>query len=112
MGLAAQPHLLQDVQRLFGDATRSELLLPARREHQRNAQVVEHRHADKRFWDLKTASQAQPRAAVRRFVAEVMALETYPALFVAQCPRDAVDQRGLARAIGPDQAEALTRPHD
>ena len=112
MNLAAEPHLLEDVERFVGDVTLRKLLVLPRRVHQRDAQVIEYRHAGKRFGNLKAARQSEPRPAVRRFLADIASFETDAAFFVTQRSRNAVDERALARTVGPDEAEALARPHD
>src|SRR5271169_55764 len=104
MSLVAQAHLLQDMPCLISNATRAELLMLTRGVHQRDAQVVEHRHADKRFGDLKATCQAQPGAAVRRLSADIASFKADLPFFSTQCPRDAVDQRAFARTVGTDQA--------
>src|SRR3970282_870608 len=53
------------------------------------------------------ARDAQARALERRQPGDVASLEHDAALVVVQRPGDAVDERGLARAVGPDEAEAL-----
>src|SRR4029077_5816177 len=74
---------------------------------QRDEQVLEHRHAVKRSRNLEAAGDAAPRALVGGQPGYFFSLEDDLAGFVAQQPRDAVDQRGLARAVRADQAEAL-----
>ena len=72
-------------------------------------QVLEHRHAVERPRDLETAGDALARALVGREAGNLLALELDRAAVVAQRARDAVDERRLARAVRPDQAEALAR---
>src|SRR6266404_4890325 len=70
-------------------------------------QVLQHRHAVKRPRHLEAAGDAQPCPLVRRQAGDLSSIKNNLTSLVAQESRDAVDQRGLARAVGPDQAEAL-----
>src|SRR6185503_19131447 len=70
-------------------------------------QVLQHRHGVERARHLEAARDAQARALVGREAVDRTALEHDLARLVAQQARDAVDERGLARAVRPDQAEAL-----
>src|SRR6185295_13981243 len=72
-------------------------------------QVLEHRHAVERPRDLEAARDAFSGAPVGGKTRDFLALELDRAAVVAQRSRNAVDQRGLARAVGPDQAKALAR---
>jgi hypothetical protein len=63
--------------------------------------VVEHRHAAEQRDVLEAAPQAQPRAR-RRNARDVLALEPDAAARGPVKARDGVEQRGLARAVGPD----------
>src|SRR5580765_972372 len=72
-------------------------------------QVLEHRHAVEGPRDLEAARDAFAGALVGGEPGDFLALELDRAAVVAQRTRNAVDQRGLARAVGPDQTEALTR---
>src|SRR5713101_9759829 len=74
---------------------------------ERNAEIVEKIQAAERFGQLKAAGQPQPGALVGRHAVEPAAVEHDAAAVVVQCAGEAVDQRALARAVGPDQTEPL-----
>src|SRR6267143_1171734 len=74
-------------------------------------QVLQHRHAVERARDLEAAGDAAPRALVGRQARDLLAAEHDRAGLVAQRAGDAVDERGLARAVGADEAEALAFGH-
>src|SRR5688572_17699581 len=73
----------------------------------RDHQVLQHRHAGERARDLEAARDAAARALVGRLARHVGAVEHDRARLVLQRAGDAVHQGGLARAVRPDQAEAL-----
>src|SRR4051812_37549652 len=74
---------------------------------ERHDQVLEHGHAGEGPRYLEAARDAQARAAIRRKRGDLPALEDDLPGLVAQRACDAVDERGLARAVGTDQAKAL-----
>src|SRR5467141_2254444 len=74
-------------------------------------QILQHRHAVERARDLEAAGDAAPRALVGRQARDLLAAEHDRARLVAQRAGDAVDERGLARAVGADEAEALAFGH-
>jgi hypothetical protein len=76
---------------------------------QRHPHVVGDRHAKERPWKLETARQPQPGPRVRGQPFEAAALETHAAGLVDQRAGEAIDERALARAVRPDQADALAR---
>src|SRR5262249_36833170 len=65
------------------------------------------RHADERPRQLEAAREPEPGAGMRRQPVEDAALERDGAGLVRQRAAQAVDQGALARAVRPDQAEAL-----
>src|SRR6266702_4189791 len=79
----------------------------ADRVEQRNAQIVGEVHAEERARQLEAARHAEPRALERRISVELDALELDRAGLVAQRPAQAIDQRALAGAVGPDQPDPL-----
>src|SRR5712691_9581971 len=83
----------------------------ARRVVERNAEIVEHRHAAEGFGYLEAARKAEARAPVRGMPADVLTLEPNAAFLVRQRPGDAVDERALARAVRADETDALARTH-
>ena len=77
---------------------------------QRDAQILRHRHAAERARQLKAAREAEPRAAIGRQPVHRFARRSGPCpVSFRSVPRDAVDQRALARAVGADEAEPLAR---
>src|SRR5581483_4172231 len=76
-----------------------------------NGHVLLHRHAGERSRYLEGARNAEPAAPVRRERREVRAFEHDPAAVAAQRTGDAVDQRGLARAVRADDAEPFAGTH-
>src|SRR5207248_7715119 len=79
----------------------------ARRVEERDAQVVEHRHARERPWDLEAARDAEPDAPVRGQSSEIVAVEADRSA-AARRSCDAVREGALPRPVRPDQAEALS----
>src|SRR5437660_10831749 len=77
------------------------------RVEQRNAEIVGEVHAEERARQLEAARHAEPRALVRRIAVELQAVELDRAGLIAQRPAQAIDQRALAGAVGPDQADPL-----
>src|SRR5207237_9171203 len=107
--LVGQAHLLEDLHRLVGDLSFAELHVLPGRVFQRYAQIVEHRHADERSGNLEAAREPEADTAVRSFPAAVAARDATAARLGTQRPRDAVDQRALARTVPADQSESLAR---
>src|SRR5262249_42598616 len=102
--------------RLAGEADRAQDLVRLRlalivlRVHhiaRGHEQVLEHGHGMERPRHLEAARDAAPRALIGRQARDLLAGESDRAGVVAQEARDAVDERGLARAVRADQAEAL-----
>src|SRR5882672_10454407 len=106
-----EAHLPEDAHRLLDDAALGQLFVPARGIKERHAQVVEHRHAGERLGDLKAAREAEADALVRGMPADVLAVETDAPFLVPERSGDAVDERALSRAVGPDQADPLAGSH-
>ena len=74
---------------------------------QRNADIVDQVQADERPRQLEASRQSEMGALVRGEAVDGAAVETHRALFVVQRAADAVDQRALAGAVRPDQANAF-----
>src|SRR5258707_365642 len=108
---SGEAHLPEDAHRLLDDAALGQLFVPARGIEERHAQVVEHRHAGERLGDLKAAREAEADALVRGMPADVLAVEADAPFLVPERSGDAVDERALSRAVGPDQADPLAGPH-
>src|SRR5688572_15950570 len=70
-------------------------------------QVLEHRHGAERTRDLEAARDAEPGSFEGRQFRDLGVVEQYGTGFIAQRPRDAVDERRLPRAVRPDEPEAL-----
>src|SRR5882762_8087049 len=105
---SGEAHLPEDAHRLLDDAALGQLFVPARGIEKRHAQVVEHRHAGERLGDLKAAREAEADALVRGMPADVLAVEADCPFLVPERSGDAVDERALSRAVGPDQADPLS----
>ena len=75
-----------------------------------DGEVLEHRHRPKWLRDLERARDSEARALVRLPAVEHRALEDDLAAVVRESPRDAVDERRLARAVRADQSESPARP--
>ena len=73
--------------------------------------VLPHGHRAKQRQVLEGAADAQRGDAVRRGRGERRAVEVDLAFAAAVEPREAVEQRGLAGAVGPDQADDLAAVH-
>ena len=82
---------------------------PWRREVERDHQVFGDRHAPERPRDLEAARDAAARAHMRLQPRDVLAAEHHGAGLGTERAGNAVDQRGLSRAVRADQAEALSR---
>src|ERR1700691_2648846 len=76
---------------------------------QRNAHVVGKGKACERPRPLKGAGKTAARALMRGGAIDQMAVETHGTCLVLERAADAIDQRALAGAIGPDKADALAR---
>src|SRR6202021_1642839 len=72
-----------------------------------DADVVEHRHGAKQREILEGAADADRRHAVRREPEDAAPIEDDVTLFRRVEAAKAVEQRGLAGAVRPDQAEQL-----
>jgi hypothetical protein len=72
-------------------------------------QVLEHGEILERLRNLVGAADAGPAAPLRRLLQEVSAVETNAAGRRRQAAGDQVEQRGLARAVRPDDADRLAR---
>src|ERR1700678_4135598 len=72
-------------------------------------QILDDRHASKRARDLEAARDPAPCAHVRRQPRDVLSTEDDSRGLGAEGAGNAVDQRGLAGAVGTDQAEAFAR---
>ena len=100
------------------DASRLEVwgrtMTAAARRHgveERNAQIVGDAETGKRPRQLKGAGKTAPRALMRGRAVEQMAVEIHRARLVPQRTADAVDQRALAGAVGPDESDPLARAY-
>src|SRR5262249_50056268 len=76
-----------------------------------DVQVLQHAHAREGLGDLEAPHDAEPRAPVRGKGGKVVSFEENAPAVGGQGARDAVDERGLAGAVGSDQPEALSRIH-
>src|ERR1035437_476783 len=74
---------------------------------ERNQQVLDHRHTNKGAWDLETARNTSARALISRHAGNIDTFERDPSLLGPHHAGYAVDQRGLARPVGPYDAELL-----
>src|SRR5260221_2583186 len=101
--LVGEADALQDLHRPLGALA----VLEVHHVGKGHEQVLQHGHAVERPRHLKAARDAEARALVRRQIGDFFSLENDFSALVAQQPRNAVDQRRLARAVRPDQAEAL-----
>src|SRR5271168_3993863 len=70
-------------------------------------QILDHRHAFEGARNLEAARNPAPRAHVRRQPRDVLAAKDHGRGLGTEGTGNAVDQRGLAGAVGTDQAEAL-----
>ena len=84
----------------------AERVAPAQRVH-RHDQVLLHGHRAPQLQVLKSASDAEPRAFVHRRVSQRVVVEIDRPCVRPDDAGDAVEERGLARAVGPDEAEDL-----
>src|SRR5438093_13419142 len=109
---SGETHLLENAHHLLDDPARGELLVLARGVEERHAQIVEHRHAGEGLGNLEAAREAHADAPVRGMPADVLSLEADAPFLVLERPGDAIDERALARAVRPDETDALAGPHD
>jgi hypothetical protein len=103
IGLGREAALLDEL-----DAARIDVALAAAAaEGRRHDQVLEHGHAVERLRNLKRAADAQAAAAFRRQMGDVDAgKDDAPGVGCDRTAGDA-EQRGLAGAVRPDDAERL-----
>ena len=73
--------------------------------------ILSHRHGFEQGQILEGTPQPKRRHAVARFIGGGMAIEAHAALIRAIDAADDVEQRGLARAIGANQAADLAFRH-
>ena len=73
----------------------------------RGDEVLEHRHAGRTAAGSGRSGRCQPAAPVRRQRRDVAAVEHDAPGVGAHVAADQVEQRGLARAVGPEDAERL-----
>src|SRR5947208_2219885 len=71
--------------------------------------VVEHRHPAERAHELPGARDAEPADALRTGVGDVGAREDDPSRVRVEIAGEAVEERGLAGAVRPDQPDDLAR---
>ena len=81
------------------------VLLEERQQVLQGGEPREHAH------QLEGASDAEPRDPMRGGAGHVLAAEEHPAAVGRQIAGHAVEQRGLAGAVGADQAHELARLH-
>src|SRR5262245_16205457 len=103
MSLVAQADHREDLTRPGDGAGRARV----GRVLQRDVEVLEHGHARERLRNLKAPNDTEPRPLVRGQARDVTPLEQDAAAVRRQGARHAVDQGGLAGAVGSDQAQAL-----
>src|SRR5262245_2991356 len=75
----------------------------------REEEILDDGQAGKQRVHLIRPGEAQPGAALRREAGDVLAEEHDLARRRPQLAADEVEERRLARAVGPDQREALAR---
>src|SRR5215207_953035 len=109
--LAGQPEEPQELQAALIDRRTTQMPAGPRvhRIEDRDAHVFGQRQAGEGPRQLEAARQPAARALMRRQAVERLVGEAHAACLVVQRAADAVDQRRLARAVGPDQAEPLAR---
>ena len=73
--------------------------------------VLDHRQGAEQRQVLESAADADTGHAMARQCIDDVAIELDSAGLVAVEPRQAVEQRGLARAVGPDEAADLAFAH-
>jgi hypothetical protein len=82
---------------------------PARAPERPADHVLEHRHTPEAPHHLPGARDAEPAHPLRPRAGDVGAVEDDPALVRVERAADAAEERGLARAIGPDEPHDLAR---
>ena len=82
-----------------------------RRARSATSEVLAHGHAREQLDALEGAPDAEARPPVRRQAADRHAAEPHRARVRPQRPAQAVEQRRLARAVRPDQADELALAH-
>src|SRR5579875_922206 len=107
--LVGKPDLAEDGERALGDFAFRQAPPRARidRIEERDTQIVEKGQRAKRLGQLKAARQPEAGAAIGRQAVDRPSVERYGAAVMAQDAGKAIDQRALARAVRPDQADAL-----
>ena len=73
--------------------------------------VLAHRHAGKQLEPLESPADAEPGPTMHRQVRQGFAVEGHLAACRRQQTDDAVEERGLARAVRTDEADKLAAPH-
>src|ERR1700733_11711108 len=94
--------VLDDIRGMMGAARRDGV-------KQRDADIVDQTQTDERPRQLKASRQAAMGTLMGFEAIQRMAVEANAALLIAQRAADAIDQRRLAGAVRPDQAEPLAR---
>ena len=107
IGLRRQAHVRQD--RHHGVAPLRDRDMFMRGKVERDHEILGNRHAPERPRNLKTSRNAPARAHMRLQRRDVLVAEQDSARLGAERAGNAVDQRGLARAVRTDQAEPLPR---
>src|SRR5258708_29297707 len=75
-------------------------------------QILEHAHASEELRQLKGARDTHRGVNVRRPAGDAAAAHDHFAAVRLQMSRESVDQRRLAGAIRPDQADEIALAHD
>src|SRR5258708_37059608 len=75
-------------------------------------QILEYAHASEELRQLKGARDAHRGVNVRRPAGDAAAAHEHFAAIGVEMSRERVDQRRLAGAIRPDQADGIALPHD
>jgi hypothetical protein len=76
---------------------------------ERNAQVLDHRHAGERLRDLEGPDDTEPGPTVGGKGRDVSSVEENSAAVGRQRAANAVDESGLPRSVRSDEAEPLAR---
>src|SRR5690606_20315592 len=110
VAIARQPQVIEDARGLFAQVAIGVHGLPEAGPAQagspvdRQPDVFDKAQAQVDTGNLVRAADAAPRALVRLELADVLALEQDAAAGDRQVARQQVEQRGLARAVGPEDA--------
>ena len=107
LGLVGQP---EQVEKVAGAGLG--LLARAPGDDRRQRHVLEHAQVREGSRDLVGARDAEPGDAMRRQPLDFAPREYHPAAIGAVMSTHDVDERRLARAIRPDEAEDLATAHD